>query len=457
MGLFSKLNRIAADTRRAEEALYAMAAEEVANGDVKPGLWAKAFAESEGQEAKAQAAYLKLRVQQMRDELAAIDRVMGRIRKEYGDDAVGDQPANPHSASQAHQTDSAPAGEVNLEDSGSASSLTPNWLVAAMLVLPVAAIIIAMISEQSPPKRPVSASIGSSATAAATSPPTRLEDLAVPREPALPELAPPPFHTTALYALIPEDARSVTTIGGRLAIVNSDDSVIGQHLTLNGQRLDLQNDFFSLVSISRHPGQDIILVANQCAGSACSQLDLAFIRVFPGRPPVVETADDFHTTNDFFDRLQQSVSSTGAQTQVALGLNKGAFVSASIGPQTALRVTREWAPIEPLAAEDCGVAKESLDLCAEFQTACTTGDYRDFPNNCPDAPMAFYRTVAYLTNHTTGFNMPSFAAACTEASRLRLTPSDTLITEEICSGADPAQWAPAEDAVASTGNYAPTP
>ena len=91
MGLFSKLNRIAADARRAEEALYAMAAEEVANGDVKPGLWAKAFADSDGQESRAQATYLKLRVQQMKDELAALDRALHKFSKEWGD---ADSPSN---------------------------------------------------------------------------------------------------------------------------------------------------------------------------------------------------------------------------------------------------------------------------------------------------------------------------------------------------------------------------
>lgn len=48
-----------------EESYWAAAMAEVESGQRRPGVWAKAFAEADGDEAKAKAAYLKVRVQQM--------------------------------------------------------------------------------------------------------------------------------------------------------------------------------------------------------------------------------------------------------------------------------------------------------------------------------------------------------------------------------------------------------
>jgi hypothetical protein len=50
-----------------EEAIYADAWAEVKSGTVRPGLWAKAFSESQGDDSKSQALYIKLRVQAERD------------------------------------------------------------------------------------------------------------------------------------------------------------------------------------------------------------------------------------------------------------------------------------------------------------------------------------------------------------------------------------------------------
>lgn len=61
-----------------EEALYAQAALEVASRDIRPGLWAKATAAAEGDERKAQARYLGLRVEQMQLQLGAAEE-MARV------------------------------------------------------------------------------------------------------------------------------------------------------------------------------------------------------------------------------------------------------------------------------------------------------------------------------------------------------------------------------------------
>lgn len=52
------------EAKVSEEDLYAAALVEVQSGTTRPGLWAKAFADAEGDESKSKALYIKLRVQQ---------------------------------------------------------------------------------------------------------------------------------------------------------------------------------------------------------------------------------------------------------------------------------------------------------------------------------------------------------------------------------------------------------
>lgn len=51
-----------------DEHLYAVAASELASSQARPGLLAKAYSDSEGDEQKARARYMKLRVAQLRRE-----------------------------------------------------------------------------------------------------------------------------------------------------------------------------------------------------------------------------------------------------------------------------------------------------------------------------------------------------------------------------------------------------
>ena len=54
--------------RESDEAWFADVAEEIQQGRVRPGLWAKAIAEADGDDARARAIYIRLRVQSMKDE-----------------------------------------------------------------------------------------------------------------------------------------------------------------------------------------------------------------------------------------------------------------------------------------------------------------------------------------------------------------------------------------------------
>jgi len=52
-----------------DELLYEFVASELANSTVKQGLWTKALSESEWNESKAKASYVRMRIAQLRDEL----------------------------------------------------------------------------------------------------------------------------------------------------------------------------------------------------------------------------------------------------------------------------------------------------------------------------------------------------------------------------------------------------
>lgn len=52
-----------------DEAYYEMAAAEISDGKIRHGLWVQALAEAEGDQRKAEALYIKLRVRAMRVEV----------------------------------------------------------------------------------------------------------------------------------------------------------------------------------------------------------------------------------------------------------------------------------------------------------------------------------------------------------------------------------------------------
>ena len=169
-------------------------------------------------------------------------------------------------------------------------------------------------------------------------------------------------------------------------------------------------------------------------------LDLAFVRLTAGQPPAVERQEAFRFPSDFTDRLRDGVSIRDGSTEVALGLENGAFWFATIGLAQNLSLSSVPASIEPLSGDDCRLAAEMLDYCTELKTPCEEADFREFPSNCPDATMPLYRAANYLANQTTGLNLPAFAQACKSASALSMAPSPAFIQSEICSGADPIQW-----------------
>ncbi|MCG7641925.1 hypothetical protein MHM99_10390 [Alteromonas sp. MmMcT2-2] len=70
--MFQKFRIKAAINRLIEERLYGIVAGEIAKGDIRQGLWAKAFSQSSGDEQAAKSKYIELRVDSLRDESTLI-------------------------------------------------------------------------------------------------------------------------------------------------------------------------------------------------------------------------------------------------------------------------------------------------------------------------------------------------------------------------------------------------
>ena len=79
MGVFDEIRSKGASYRLTEEALFAEALREIESGARRDGLWAKALADTDMDEGRAKAKYLKMRVQSMKDEAALLMAEMKRL------------------------------------------------------------------------------------------------------------------------------------------------------------------------------------------------------------------------------------------------------------------------------------------------------------------------------------------------------------------------------------------
>jgi hypothetical protein len=245
------------------------------------------------------------------------------------------------------------------------------------------------------------------------------------------------FATQAEFTLVPGDAVAVRTVAGTLAIERAD---LGLRLTLDGRPIDIKNDYLHFVAISKHGTQDLVLVASECAGSACSYLELAFLRLTRGSSPAIETAREFWYADTDLENDAARITYHAHTWSIPLGLRDGEERTATIGPQAKLAIDAHAVPIVPLSADDCRAAQALLEECAAFSEPCSQSASPAVAYDCPDASMAFQRALTDLADHTTGLNLPRFAAACVTASHSHRAPDPRQVTASICVGADPAQW-----------------
>lgn len=76
-----------------DEKIFEIVAEEVSRGQIRPGLWAKAFAQAGGDEQKANAFYTELRAQQVRLGVDVTRQLIQSIERETVEEEPATLPA----------------------------------------------------------------------------------------------------------------------------------------------------------------------------------------------------------------------------------------------------------------------------------------------------------------------------------------------------------------------------
>ena len=82
MSIFAKAKTNSAIDRLLEEQMFETAVSEFKSGEIRDGLMAKALTETEGDTKKAEALYLKLRVQSLKDEANVQNSLIQEAEKE---------------------------------------------------------------------------------------------------------------------------------------------------------------------------------------------------------------------------------------------------------------------------------------------------------------------------------------------------------------------------------------
>lgn len=86
--MFRKKNPNEAKQRLQEEELYGIAYAEIANNEMKHGVWAKALVQAKGDDAKARAIYIELRLQSILDEMAVAQEALEFENKKRQEEMV---------------------------------------------------------------------------------------------------------------------------------------------------------------------------------------------------------------------------------------------------------------------------------------------------------------------------------------------------------------------------------
>ena len=81
MGIFDKFKTSTAIDRLSEEKLYEQVAQELKAGKKREGIWVKAMAKTGGDLNKAEALYIELRVQAIKDE-ASLAKAQNKLKEE---------------------------------------------------------------------------------------------------------------------------------------------------------------------------------------------------------------------------------------------------------------------------------------------------------------------------------------------------------------------------------------
>lgn len=90
--MFEKFRRKSAAARLEEEQLYEQVLQELSRGEKRAGLWAKALANCDGLEQKAESLYIRYRVQSIRDEVEIMEGISEEAERQSALDKKNEPP-----------------------------------------------------------------------------------------------------------------------------------------------------------------------------------------------------------------------------------------------------------------------------------------------------------------------------------------------------------------------------
>jgi hypothetical protein len=128
------------------------------------------------------------------------------------------------------------------------------------------------------------------------------------------------------------------------------------------------------------------------------------------------------------------VTAAASGVHVNLGLWDGVRQIATLTSLDDIYVTRMREPPAPLAPDDCKTVADALESCAAGRDC---GSFDAVARSVPASRMA---TIKRLFHETTGLDAPMFRSVCVRSCELGLTPTSDLVRQEVCGGAEAAQW-----------------
>lgn len=227
-------------------------------------------------------------------------------------------------------------------------------------------------------------------------------------------------------------ARRVPMQAGLLSVVSGGGS---QRLQLDG--VDLvgpSGAAIRLVHRAKYVDREVVTGLSGCrsTGEACAPDRPFFVLMRTGLPTRVLQAQGISVTPGF-----GTVSADDTGVIVDIGIDRGTQWRATLTARDGIHVDSRAARMRALDDAQCAQVSLALRECS-FADAASCA----IPGaSAARIGAARRNALTSLFNGTTGFNERGFLALCSDACSSRVPPSAGRVFAEVCSGADPTQWA----------------
>jgi hypothetical protein len=255
-------------------------------------------------------------------------------------------------------------------------------------------------------------------------PAARPADIVTQRLPARPRLL--------AYEDLRTAARPIATIAGPLNVVTRAMPPRSSVVTVNGAPLDgSRAEINVLAHRSVFSDREVIVGFSDCASPtpACERKEPFWLLLRKGSPPVLKRSPGLRA-----NETAGTVMAAASGVHVNLGLWDGVRQIATLTSLDDIYITRMREPSAALTLDDCTTVAAALESCAAGRDC---GSIDAVARSVPASQMA---TVKRLFHETTGLDAPMFRSVCVRSCELGLTPTSDLVRQEVCGGAEAAQW-----------------